>query len=218
MLLVVPAGLNVLAAALGVIGIAAVGFVLYQLIFGPALKAQADRDAPPPEQGAVWEIIVDEKARQRVVSIGQIDSEVQTRMAGIKDDHIVLRFRKERDLEEYEIHLTPGGQVFYVAPHTKRAEVMKGPESFASRELIGYPAVMRLAAAVRDARPIQYLEFELATKYFINQFGTEKMKFILTLKKIVPGIDLKSRDRKGIYSFGRKAAAATEDAEEGGAA
>lgn len=217
MLLVIPAGLNIMAAAVGVIGLAAVAVVFYQLILGPALKAQADRDAPPPEQGAVWEIIVDEKARQRVVSIGQIDSEVQTRMAGIKDDHLVIRFRKERDLEEYEINLTPGGQVFYIAPHSKRTEVMKGPETFASRELIGYPAVMRLAAAVRDARPVQYLEFQLATKYFINQFGTEKMKFILTLKKIIPGIDLKSRDRKGIYSFGRKAAA-SEESEEGGAA
>jgi hypothetical protein len=29
------------------------------------------------------------------------------------------------------------------------------------------------------------------------------MKFFLKINRIYPGVDLKSRDKKGIYSFGR---------------
>jgi len=76
-------------------------------------------------------------------------------------------------------------------------------EQIASRELIGNPALLRVAANVKDNRPLQYIEFELSTKYIVNQFGEEKMKFFIVLTKIFPSLDIKSRTKKGVYTFGR---------------
>ncbi|MBI3395626.1 MAG: hypothetical protein HY042_07320 [Spirochaetia bacterium] len=211
MLIIVPSGIHVAAIVLGVLSTGAILVIVYRMLVGPALSARADTQSPPPAQGTVWDIVIEEKARERVITIGQLDSEIQTRMHGIKDDHLTLRFRKDRDLEEYEITVNPGGPIFYTAPHSKRSELMKSAESFESRELIGHQAVFRLAAALKDNRPIQYIEFELTTKYFINAFGTERMKFLFTLKKVFPGVDVRSRDKRGVYLFGRKK---TGDSEE----
>jgi hypothetical protein len=52
-------------------------------------------------------------------------------------------------------------------------------------------------------RPIHYVEFELSVKFIIDNLGEERMKFFLKINRIYPGVDLKSRDKKGIYSFGR---------------
>ena len=44
---------------------------------------------------------------------------------------------------------------------------------------------------------------KLTAKYFITRAGDERMKFLLTLKKIFPSLDKNSRNKKGIYTFGR---------------
>lgn len=61
----------------------------------------------------------------------------------------------------------------------------------------------RLVASAREGRVNQYVEFELTAKYFITRAGDERMKFLLTLKKIFPSLDKNSRNKKGIYTFGR---------------
>src|SRR5690606_26627421 len=107
----------------------------------------------------------------------QLDSDIKTRLAGIKEDHVALRFEKDRETEDYQIAVTSGGAAFWRPPHAKKIEVLKGTELFDSRELIGYPALLRAAANVKDGRALQYVEFELATNFFINRFGEEKMRF-----------------------------------------
>ncbi|MDH5656139.1 MAG: hypothetical protein OEZ34_09540, partial [Spirochaetia bacterium] len=128
---------------------------------------------------------------------------IKTRMTGIKEDHLMLQIRKEPSMEEYSITAKPGGAVFFRPPHSKKMEQLKNPTSFESRELIGNSALFRLAAVVKNGRALQYLEFELSTDFMIDAGGKERMKFFLTLKQIFPSLNIKSRNKKGIYSFGR---------------
>ena len=135
--------------------------------------------------------------------IGQVDGQIATRMVGIREDHLKLTFLKERDLEEYQITVDSGGPVFFRPPHARHLENLKGREVFESRELIGHPASFRVVALVRDGRPVQYIEFELSTRFVMNRMGEEKMKFVLELKRVFPGLDSKSRNKKGVFSFSR---------------
>ncbi len=202
-LLIIPATLNYFFAIVGIAAFIGLFILLYKLIFGPVLKAGMERQSPPPEENAVMEILIDDIVRSRRISIGQLDSDIKIRMNGIKEDHLILKIRKERDIEEYEITVVPGGSVFYRPPHAKKIDAIKGPETIASRELIGYPAIIRIVAGMKDNRLLQYVEYELATRYIINSLGDEKMQFILTLKRIYPGVDQNSRNSKGIYMFSR---------------
>ena len=201
--LIIPGGLQAIFFILGVISFSGLVLLVHILLIKPALDARADIDSPPPEVGFSMEIVIDAHERSRIVSVGQLDSDIKLRLNGIKEDHLVLKFLKERDLEDYHITTAPGGALFYRPPHAKKMEMMKSSETFESRELIGYPATFRVAASVKDNRPIQYVEFELSTGYFINNFGEEKMRFDFTLKKIFPSLDQDSRDKKGLYAFGR---------------
>ena len=202
-LLVVPFYLDLFFLLLGVVAGLSFLYLFYLLIIKPSVLARIAMYSAPLEEGFVEEILVDKLERTLTVSIGQMDSNINTRMLGIVEDHLQIKFNKERDIEDYIITLSAKKPVFFKRPHTSGFEKIKGSETMDSRELIGYPALFRVAATVRENSPIQYLEFELSTKYFINQYGEERMKFFLKLLKIYPGMDKKSRNKKGIYAFGR---------------
>lgn len=203
MLLVIPAYVHIAFIVFGILCTGALLFAFYKVILVPVFKTMLDRDSPPPKEGSVVELIIEPPSRSRHYHIGQVDAHLPTRMMGIREDHMVIHIVKERDLEEYEITLNPGGPVLYRPPHAKNLEFMKGSETFESRELIGHPAGFRLAANVKDNRALQYVEFEFSTKYFIDNVGEERMKFLLELKRIFPGVDEKARTRTGKYPFGR---------------
>ncbi|MCB1321190.1 MAG: hypothetical protein KDK34_13105, partial [Leptospiraceae bacterium] len=103
LLLIVPAILNIIVIVLTVLAVAVLVLIVHRLIVRPAMNVKADRDAPPPQVGDIREILIDEQERIRRLSIGQLDSDVKTRMAGVKEDQLILIFRKDRGLEEYEI-------------------------------------------------------------------------------------------------------------------
>lgn len=203
MLLVIPGYVHVAFITAGVICALVLIFSFYKKIMVPVIQTMLDRDSPPPKEGTIIELIVEPPARSKKFHIGQVDADLPTRMVGIHEDHMKIEILKERGLEEYEITLDPGGPVLYRPPHAKNLEFMKSKETFESRELIGHPAGFRLAATVKDNRALQYVEFELSTKYFIDRVGEERMKFLLELKRIYPAVDEKKRTRSGKYPFGR---------------
>lgn len=209
-LLITPIGLDLAMAAAGLIGTLLILFSAYRWIFAPAMKIMASATAPPPAPGSLQEIIL-RNTRHLRYRIGLVDSEIKLRLKGIVEDHVVLDFKKDRRLEEYEILVIPSGTTFLRHPHSKSLDRMRGRETIESRELIGHPAMIRLVAAMQGERPIHYVEFELSTKYFIDPGGEERMKFLLELKRIHPGIDLKSLTKKGVYNFGRKPGAETPE-------
>lgn len=211
-LLIIPSFLETLFTIVGLLALLGLLGLLYYLFLRPVLRARSEIDSPPPEEGYQFEIILDQ-VRTRTVSLGQLDSDIKTRLQGIKEDHLVLRFEKERDTEDYAITLSPGGACFWRPPHAKKTELLKSTETFDSRELIGHPVPLRIAASVKDNRALQYVEFELSTSFFINRFGEEKMRFMLTLSKLYPNVDVRSRGKKGIYMFGRLQVDAEHDQE-----
>lgn len=202
-LLIVPGSLWAVVGLAGGLAVIGLAVILFLMIVRPALLIQRDRESPPPEEGSVREIVLDASLRSLRLSIGQLDSDLKTRMNGIVEDHLVLRFAKDRDLEEYTIELSNRGPVQLRLPHSKKLENMSGSEVIESRELIGDTAAIRLVAGAREGRALQYVEFEMAARYFINRAGEERMKFMLTLKKIFPSLDKNSRTKKGVYMFAR---------------
>ncbi len=94
-----------------------------------------------------------------------------------------------------------------------RIEILKSTEVIESKELIGHPAYIRVVALMQKERPLHFVEIELSQKYFINNYGEERMKFFLKINKIYPGVDLQSRNKQGIYAFGRQKMEESEEKE-----
>ncbi len=187
------------------------GFYIY--IYEPSYKIYMDLQSPPPREGEVKEILIVPKQRKKKITIGSLTSDIALRLKGIEDRHLEITIQKDKDLEEYKITINPlaKDKVLWKAPHTKNVVVLNEPDTFEGRELIGHPAYIRIVGLMQRNRPIHYVEFELSVKFIIDNSGEERMKFILKLTKIYPGIDLKSRNKKGIYSFGKLK---TEDLEQ----
>jgi len=203
MLLIVPLPVHIGMILLGAVSFFLLFFIFYRYVVLPASRKKNDIESPPPKEGFVYDILMDDSNRIKNVGVGQLDSLIKTRLTGIKEDHILLKFRKEQLMEEYSITIKPGGYLFFRPPHSKKMEQIKSPVTIESRELIGNPALLRAAVVVKSGRALQYIEFELSTKYIVGPSGKERMKFSLTLKHIFPSLNIHSRNKKGIYSFGR---------------
>lgn len=203
MLLIVPSLLDALMLLVGTVSFLIFFLLIYRLVIGPVLLSASDLRSPPPREGFTFEILMDDSNRRKKITIGQSDSLINTRMSGIKEDHLSLEFIKEKGMEEYLINVSFHGPLQFLRPHAKKLDTVKEIESFESRELIGYPAVFRLGALVKNNRFLQYVEFELSTKFFIDKTGAERMKFFLTLKKVFPSVKIDSRNKRGVYMFGR---------------
>lgn len=93
--------------------------------------------------------------------------------------------------------------MLWKAPHTNNFVVLDQIDTLESREFIGHPGYLRLVGLMQGGRPLHYVEVEISVKFFIDSYGEERMKFLFKINRIYPGIDLNSRDNKGIYSFGR---------------
>lgn len=201
--LIVPEILDWIFIVLGILSTLIFILIVYRVFVRPALLVKAEQDAPPPEEGFKYEILIDDLERTQIITIGQQDGLINTRLNGIKEDHLILKFVKDRGLEEYEITIQPGGPLQYRRPHARKLDLIKTSDVFASRELIGHPALFRVVANLKDHRALQYVEFELSVAYVINNLGEEKMLFTLELTRIYPSLDVDSRDKKGLFSFGR---------------
>lgn len=181
----------------------AYGFYLY--VYIPSYKIYMDLQSPPPQEGTQMEIVLQPNQKRKVITIGSITTTIPLRLKGIEDLHAELIIEKEKGIEEYKIIIKPmaKNKVLWKAPHVKNMILLNDVDTIQSSELIGHPAYLRIVALMQNNRPIHYVEFELSMKYFIDNIGEERIKFFLKINKIYPGIDLKSRDKKGIYSFGR---------------
>ncbi len=211
--MIIPLYIDILFFVILMIVMAILGYGFYLFIYIPSYKIYMDLQSPPPQEGTQLEIVLEPNLKRKIITIGSITATIPLRLKGIEDLHAELIFEKEKGLEEYEITLKPiaKNKVLWKAPHVKNMIVLNEADTIQSSELIGHPAYFRIVALMQNNRPIHYVEFELSMKYFIDNLGEERIKFFLKINKIYPGIDLKSRDKKGIYSFGRLK---TEDKEE----
>ncbi len=198
-LLVVSVFLDYLMFLIGSLCAGAFAFLSFRLFIKPALKIRAAHEAPPQE-GYQNTIILKNHESNRRLRIGQLDADINLRLQGIKEDHLIIKFRRYGNLEEYDINIQPSGAVFFRAPHTRRFEMLKKEIQIPSSELVGHPGSLQVAAQVIDGRPFHYVEFELSSEYFYDKDKEEKIKFMLTVVKVSPPYDIDS-NKKGIYMF-----------------
>ncbi|MCS7206186.1 MAG: hypothetical protein NZ853_10860 [Leptospiraceae bacterium] len=210
--MIIPFYIELVFYSILFVALVIVGYGFYVFIYSPSRKLYLDLQSPPPLVGDVKEIVIDNNTRRKSVFIGLLQSDISLRLKGIEEPHLEIHFQKEKGLEEYLLTFKPHAKnkVFWKAPHTTNYSFLNEAVTVESREFIGHPAYIRIIAFIQNNRPIHYVEFELSVKYFYDSFGDEKMKFIFKVIKIYPGIDLKSRDKKGIYSFGKPKAEEVE--------
>ncbi len=177
----------------------------YMFIYIPSKKFYLDLQSPPLQVGAVNEIILDQNQKKKSITIGSLTSDISLRLKGIEDPHLEILITKEKGLEEYEILIKPIARkkILWKAPHTKNFQLLEKSDILQSREFIGHPGYLRIIGLMQGNRPLHYVEIEISVKFFIDSYGEERMKFVFKINRIYPGIDLNSRDNKGIYSFGR---------------
>lgn len=179
------------------------GFFKY--IFLPSKKFYLDLQSPPLKVGSITEIVLDQNQKKRTITIGSLTSEISLRLKGIEDPHIEIQILKEKGLEEYELSIKPFAKkkTLWKAPHTQNFVLLEDTDVIQSREFIGHPGYLRLIALMQGTRPLHYVEIEISVKFFIDSYGEERMKFLFKINTIYPGIDLNSRDKRGIFAFGR---------------
>ncbi len=211
MLIIVPTGLQVGVAILGVVAFIVFLILLYFSIVQPVRAVLLQQQAQPPDVGFTYEIVMGVDARTRNVSIGLLDSDIKTQLHGISENHVILRLRKEPDMEEYTVYVVPRHHLYYRGPHATKLELLRETTEFESHELIGHPALLRVVGAMQHNRPLQYLDFELSCDYFFNVSGQERMRFLLKLTKIHPGVDRIKPIKRGIYRFARQTGVVEEE-------
>ena len=199
-LLVVSAFLDYLAILLAFLSAGSLAFISFRLFIQPALKIRT-RKGRPPSPGHSEAIIFKVHENVRIFSIGQLFGDLNLRLKGIREKHLVIKLHREPGQEIYDLFIEASGIVYMRAPHTRQFERLKGKANFSNAELIGHTASFRLTAKLLDGRPLHYVEMELACEYFVNRGGLEQMKFILNILEVKPPVDLNSRNKKGIYAF-----------------
>ncbi|MBP9887952.1 MAG: hypothetical protein KBF93_16765 [Leptospiraceae bacterium] len=112
-------------------------------------------------------------------------------------------FKKDPREEEYTITIKREGPVLYKHPRMTHFLKMAATEKLESHELIGKLAEFRLSDKISKERMIDFLEITLSTAFVISKSGRERMKFIFTFSKVHPGFNLKTKNRNGLFPFGR---------------
>ncbi|EPG75501.1 hypothetical protein LEP1GSC058_2252 [Leptospira fainei serovar Hurstbridge str. BUT 6] len=191
---------------LAIVSFAGMGFFFYWEVLRPYSAKMRPAEMDPPEEGDVHEVVVPESTRYFRFSVGQISGDLLTLCRSIQDDHLVFILKKGKDSEDYDIQIQRYGPALVRPPRMQFFTKMESVEKLESHEIIGQTAVFRISDKITRERMTQYFEIGLTTAFFINKLGKERMKFLFTVQKIHPGLSLRSRDKKGLYSFGKEKA------------
>ena len=199
-LLVFSAFLDYLFILIAILSGSSFAFLFYKLFILPSVLLRR-LDTLPLQIGYEKSIVFQGRESVLKLSVGQLLGDFNLRLKGIREDHLVLKFRREIDIEEYEISCTAGGYVFFRQPHAEYFVRMLSSETFLSSEFIGHTACFRIVAKQLKSQPICYVDLELLAEYFVNEMQAEQMRFILRIVNIIPEIDETKSDKNGIYSF-----------------
>ncbi|PJZ68584.1 hypothetical protein CH373_15040 [Leptospira perolatii] len=186
--------------------IAGIGFLffLYWEIVRPYLLKTKPGQMDPPDEGQVFSLVIPESTRSYKFSIGQISGDVRTVCKAIQDNHLVFHIKKAKETEDYDIEIEKQGPTLIKPPRMQFFTKMESVEKLESHEIIGYTANFRISDKVIKERMTQYFEISLGSEFFMNRMGKERMRFLFTIEKIHPGLSYGSRDKKGLYSFGKE--------------
>lgn len=191
-------GLATLVAVLGMF------FFFYWEVLRPYAAKTKPGQLEPPDEGDSFEVVVPESTRVYRFSVGQVYGNIATLCKSIQDDHIVFIIKKSKDSENYDILVNRSGPTLMKPPRMQYFAKMESNEKLESHEVIGQTASFRISDKITKDRMIQYFDIGLTSAFFLTKLGQERMKFIFTVQKIHPGLALRSRDKKGLYTFGKE--------------
>lgn len=186
------------------LALAGFGFVVYLEIIKPYLELRAEGETPPPEVGDKYELLVKESERMSVFSVGKLSGDLVTKCTAISEDHLFFQFKKAGIGDDaFDIIIKRNGPTLFKPPRMDYFLKMDGTEKLEGHEIIGKSAFFRISDNIIKDRMTSYIEIALTTAYFIDQRGRERVKFVFSVTRIQPGINLKNKDRRGLYSFSR---------------
>ncbi|TGK13845.1 hypothetical protein EHO60_00350 [Leptospira fletcheri] len=196
--------LDLFLIVLAIVSFVGMAFFFYWEVFRPYSAKMRPGQMEPPEEGDFAEIVVPESTRYYKFTVGQSYGDIVTLCKSIQDEHLVFVLKKGKETEDYDIFIHRNGPVLVKPPRMQFFTKMESEEKLESHEIIGQTAFFRISDKINRERMTQYFEIGLTSSFFINKMGKERMKFIFTVQKIHPGLALRSRDKKGIYSFGKE--------------
>lgn len=184
--------------------LAIIGFILIfftQLIL-PYLRIQDSLFFDPPYPGKFWKITVDEGSRISTFKVGQKTGDLPTRCNAIAEDQLIFIFKKSKEDETYDIIIKRNGSTLFRPPRMEKFLKMDSVVTIQSYELIGNSALFRISDKIVKDRMVNYIEIGLNTEFFFNKAGTERMRFIITVTNIQPGINTSKKLKGKVYPFG----------------
>ena len=194
--------LNLLYVVLS-LAIVGLGYIIFIEFVRPYFALKAEGETPPPQVDDKYELVVKESERMSVFSVGQMSGDLITKCVAISEDHLIFQFKKAGLGDAFDIIIKRNGPTLFKPPRMDYFLKMDGTERLEGHEIIGKSAFFRISDNIIKDRMTNYIEISLTTNYFIDQRGREKVKFVFTITKVQPSINLKTRNRKGLYSFSR---------------
>ena len=192
--------LDLLFAFIGFVSFILMGLVSFVLWIRPVQK-KLSLKTPLPEPGFQKKFILKKKHSSFQIVIGPFDADIVLPLKGLKEKHLVIKFRKDIHIEAYDLIFHANGNSFLRSPRTKNLEQIKRDATFNSAELIKSTALIVLSVSVFRDAPLQFVEFELSCEYSFDLKKQPRVEFLFTLLRIQPKIDDLSRDKTGLYSF-----------------
>ncbi|TGK38963.1 hypothetical protein [Leptospira andrefontaineae] len=196
--------LDLALGVLSLIAVSGMGFFFYWEVLRPYAAKTRPGQMDPPEEGDVYEIVVPESTRIYKFSVGQVYGDIPTLCKSIQDDHLVFILKKGKDTEDYDILINRSGPAIMKPPRMQYFSKMESQEKLESHEIIGQTASFRISDKIIKDRMTQYFEIGITSNFFMNKLGKERMRFVFSVQKIHPGLATRSRDKKGLYSFGKE--------------
>lgn len=181
-----------------------IGFILifFTGLVLPYLRLQDSLFFDPPYIGKSWKIIVDESSRIATFKVGQKTGDLPTRCNAIAEDQLIFIFKKSKEDETYDIIIKRNGATLFRPPRMEKFIKMDSVVNMQSYELIGNNALFRIADKIVKDRMVNYIEISLNTEFFFNKAGTERMRFIVAVTNIQPGINTNKKLKGKVYPFG----------------
>lgn len=177
--------------------------VFYNQFILPFIQQNLSEIEYPPNIGETFEYLVNEVDRISYFSIGANTGNIPTKCSAISEHHLSFTFKKDARSEDYTITIKREGPVLFKHPRMTHFLKMASTEKLESHEIIGKLAEFRLSDKISKERMIDFIEITLSTAFIINKSGQERMKFIFKISKVHPGFNLNTKNRHGLFPFGK---------------
>ena len=189
-------------------------FVLFNQLIQPYYERKESGIYDPAEEGDRYTVVVDELAKVSRFRVGKKTGELTTRCSAISEDHLDFLFKKNRDAETYDIIIKKNGNVLVKPPRMDVYSKMESVFSIESHEIIGHTAQFRISDRLQKDRMVNYIELSLGSEFFFTKMGQERMRFIITITGIQPGINSAVKNKDRVYPFGKGNKRSSDESED----